>query len=126
MTAAAAAASITAALIVFSTSSRAGGAHGDAGVLREVDRLLREGRDERAALTAEARELGRVEVVLRFAQRRGEVERLGELPFAGEQVHRPRRDGGLAQRLHARARASRSDAAARALRAAVNSSGAAA
>ena len=99
MTAAAAAASITAALTVFCTSSRAAALTVTPRSRGEVDRLGRERRDERAPLAAEAGELGRVEVVLRFAQRGGELERVAELPLAGEEVHRPRGDRRLAQRL---------------------------
>ena len=101
MTAAAAAASITAALMVFSTSSRAAGLTVDAAVSREADGLGRESGDERAALAAQAGELGGVEIVLRFAQRAARSSASRELALPGEQVHRPRRGRRLAQRLQA-------------------------
>ena len=78
-------------------------ADGDAGILRELDRLRGEGGDEGSALSAEARELRGVEVVLRVAECAGELERVGELALAREPVDRPRRDGRLAERLDARA-----------------------
>ena len=65
----------------------------------EVDRLGREGRDECAPLAAEPGELRGIEVVLRFAERGGELERVAELALAGEEVHRPGGDRRLAQRL---------------------------
>ena len=102
MTAAAAAASITAALIVFCDVFARGRADGDAAFGREIDGLVASAATSarRWRLSRASSAASRSSCASRSAA--GELERVAELALAGEQVHRPGGGGRLAQRLQPR------------------------